>query len=88
MRRPADPRLGLRELPALRLGSLRVSGQQLDLLPSAEASERRWEVLDERQRGTRSYALTVRSVLNTSAATGMGFWSINTYVGCEFGCTY
>ena len=88
MRRPAGPRLGLRELPALRLGPVRVSGRQLDLLPSAEASERRWEVLDERQRGTRFYSLSVRSVLNTSAATGMGFWSINPYVGCEFGCTY
>jgi DNA repair photolyase len=88
VRRPADPRLGLRELPALRLGSLRVTARQLDLLPSAEATERRWEVLDERQRGTRFYSLSVRSVLNTSAATGMGFWSINPYVGCEFGCTY
>jgi len=88
VRRPAGARLGLRELPALRLGPVRVSGRQLDLLPSAEASERRWEVLDERQRGTRFYSLSVRSVLNTSAATGMGFWSINPYVGCEFGCTY
>src|SRR5436189_664578 len=88
VRRSAGPRLGLRELPALRLGPVRVSGRQLDLLPSAEASERLWEVLDERQRGTRFYSLSVRSVLNTSAATGMGFWSINPYVGCEFGCTY
>jgi DNA repair photolyase len=30
----------------------------------------------------------VQSVLNTPASTGMGFWSINPYVGCEFGCTY
>jgi DNA repair photolyase len=30
----------------------------------------------------------VRSVLNNPASTRMGFWSINPYVGCEFGCTY
>jgi DNA repair photolyase len=88
VRRPAHPRLRLRELPALRLGTLRVTSRQLDLLPSPEASERRWAVLDERQRGTRFLELPVRSVLNTAASTGMGFWSVNPYVGCEFGCTY
>jgi DNA repair photolyase len=88
MRRPAGPRVRLRELPPLRLGPLRVTSRQLDLLPSAEAAEPRWELLDERGRGTRFLALSVRSVLNSSAATGMGFWSINPYVGCEFGCTY
>ena len=88
MRRPAGPRVRLRELPALRLGALRVTSRQLDLLPSAESPEPTWEVLDERARGTQFLALSVRSVLNTSAATKMGFWSINPYVGCEFGCTY
>ena len=88
MRRPAGPRVRLRELPALRLGALRVTSRQLDLLPSAESPEPTWEVLDERARGTQFIALSVRSVLNTSAATEMGFWSINPYVGCEFGCTY
>ena len=45
-------------------------------------------VLDERTRGTTFIRLPVRSVLNNPASTGMGFWSINPYVGCEFGCTY
>jgi DNA repair photolyase len=45
-------------------------------------------VLDERNRGTQFIELSVRSVLNTPASTHMGFWSINPYVGCEFGCTY
>lgn len=29
-----------------------------------------------------------RSALNTPAATGMDYWSINPYVGCAFGCAY
>ena len=88
MRRPAGSRVGVRQLPPLRLGSLRVTPRQLELLPSTGAADPTWQVLDERGRGTRFLALSVRSVLNSSAATGMGFWSINPYVGCEFGCTY
>jgi DNA repair photolyase len=45
-------------------------------------------LLDRRERGTEFVELPVRSVLNTPATTHMGFWSINPYVGCEFGCTY
>jgi len=71
----------------------RTDGQadrpQLDLLPRRPAAPpRSLPVLDERNRGTRFIGLSVNSVLNTPASTGMGFWSINPYVGCEFGCTY
>jgi DNA repair photolyase len=45
-------------------------------------------VLDERLRGTKFVALPSKSVLNPPQQTGMDFWSINPYVGCEFGCTY
>lgn len=45
-------------------------------------------VLDERQRGTRFLSHRVRSVLNPPESTGIGCWSLNPYVGCEFGCTY
>ena len=68
---------------------------QLDLLPSRPAVQpprnpaAPLPVLDERRsRGTRFIGLQVNSVLNTPASTGMGFWSINPYVGCEFGCMY
>ena len=47
-----------------------------------------FEVLDERQRGTKFVAVAAQRVLNPPAQTGMDFWSLNPYVGCEFGCTY
>jgi DNA repair photolyase len=59
-------------LPGLRLGTLRVSRV----------------LLDERRRGTRFVHLPIKSILNSPQQTGMGFWSLNPYVGCEFGCSY
>ena len=40
------------------------------------------------QKDIRYFAAESRSLLNGPAATGMGFWSINPYVGCAFGCAY
>jgi DNA repair photolyase len=45
-------------------------------------------VLDRRERGTDFIRLNVKSVLNSPESTGMSFWSLNPYVGCEFGCSY
>src|SRR5688572_33292689 len=57
---------------------------QLPLLPSTDS----WQEIDAAARGTVFLPLAVRSVLNSPASTQMPFWSINPYVGCEFGCTY
>ncbi len=72
LREPHGAGLGLPPLPRLRLGALRVSRM----------------LLDQRRRGTRFVHLPIRSILNSPQQTGMGFWSLNPYVGCEFGCTY
>ncbi|MFL5579225.1 MAG: SPL family radical SAM protein [Gemmatimonadaceae bacterium] len=40
------------------------------------------------QSDIRYYGVTARSVLNGPETTGMGFWSVNPYVGCAFGCAY
>lgn len=40
------------------------------------------------QSDIRYYNASAKGVLNGPETTGMGFWSINPYIGCAFGCAY
>ena len=40
------------------------------------------------QKDIRYFGTVARNVLNGPETTGMGFWSINPYIGCAFGCAY
>ncbi|HEX5819727.1 MAG TPA: radical SAM protein [Gemmatimonadales bacterium] len=62
--------------------------RQLPLVDLDPPPARTLEVLDERSRGTRFLRIAPRGAINSPKATGMGFWSLNPYVGCEFACSY
>jgi len=87
MRRATGPELWLPDMPELWMGSLRMMADQQFAL-TLEDGPPPWPLLDERARGTAFLGLPARQVLNPPAATGMRFWSLNPFVGCEFGCSY
>ena len=60
---------------------------QTALFDDPRSAPRALPVLGE-QKDIRYFATTPASVINGPGATGMGFWSINPYVGCAFGCAY
>jgi DNA repair photolyase len=72
-------------IPAKRVPAVQ---QQLAMLLPPARPPARLTVIDERLRGTKFVTLEPRSILNSPAQTGMDFWSVNPYIGCEFGCTY
>jgi DNA repair photolyase len=76
--------------PVGRTGGRQRRTAQLPLLQTASPLVRPSAVvvLDERLRGTKFVALEPKSVLNSPQQTGVDFWSLNPYIGCEFGCTY
>jgi DNA repair photolyase len=72
----------------MRLGEVWVTVSRLNPPVSPFDSGSTLTVLDERKRGTKFVELPVKSIINSPETTAMDFWSINPYVGCEFGCTY
>ncbi len=40
------------------------------------------------RRGVEYFRIPSRTILNPPASTGMPYWTLNPYVGCEFGCAY
>jgi len=100
MQRAHGATIRMPDVPELRLVTMRLAGARPSagsgLAPElglqASGTPRihgaALPVLGERLRGTKFVTLESRSVLNAPEQTGMDFWSINPYVGCEFGCTY
>ena len=85
----------LLDLPELRLVNVqlterahRAQDRQPLLAEALRTPPAPLPVLDTRARDAVFYEHPVRSILNPPESTGMGYWSANPYVGCEFGCNY
>jgi DNA repair photolyase len=63
------------------------NAKQGALFADATLGVRALPVIGE-QKDISYYSSVARGVLNGPEVTGMGFWSINPYVGCAFGCAY
>lgn len=86
MQRAGGPIVWLCLVPPMRLGSMRLAN--LAQIGLGLDGKRPLATLDRRARGTEFIELTVRQIANSPEATKMSFWSLNPYIGCEFGCAY
>lgn len=66
----------------------RMVTRQRALFGEAYERESRMLPVIGQQKDIRYYSSFAKNVLNGPETTGMGFWSINPYVGCAFGCAY
>src|SRR5262245_23097029 len=64
-----------------------AGGLQQEALFGSDVLGRPLPVVGE-QKDIRYFGTIARNVLNGPEVTGMGFWSVNPYVGCAFGCAY
>jgi DNA repair photolyase len=71
----------------MRMGPVRLAESRAAQLPLLDLGTDH-PLLDSRARGTQFLELAVRTVVNAPTTTKMSFWSLNPYVGCEFGCAY
>jgi DNA repair photolyase len=66
----------------------RETARQETIFGEAYERESRLLPVIGQQKDIRYYSSFAKNVLNGPEVTGMGFWSVNPYVGCAFGCAY
>lgn len=84
-------RMGNTALPPYRPTALPPERSRAAVRPPVRLSARPPRVVrgaDRAPNGPKFIELTVKSLANSPNSTGMAFWSINPYVGCELGCVY